>query len=473
MSGLEQRTRGRNEALACPSAVTAVITPSPKDPLDLGPIDGDLLDERRASVPAFPLDLLPQPWRDWAREAARSADAPVDYVAQALLATVAGVSGTDVWVVVTPTWIEQLQLWLAVVGAPSTGKSPALAIVRRMLFGLEHERIEGLDRPPRHIAISDNSLQAVVEMLDGTWHGKLLWRDGAEGCFTPLKGMDTARQLGTLDVSILGSIEPDGVAPALQRGGDGLAARFLYAWPHAAPFCPLAERKRPDNSEVLMGPLRRLLRLVATSRERRCLLLFDEPAERAFNAFLAGLHAEVQRAEGLEAAWLGKGRGAVACLAATFALMKWSVAESVDPPRTIDAHSVEHAVSLWSDYYRPHANAFLQRAAPTNIEGQVRRVVHWLRADGRASVSRKDVRRTALAQTVNAREADRVLARLVEAGALRAVAAEKRPQGGRPALRWEVNPHLQAASFVGGLAKSAGSAQTSKKPDEVGIGLGF
>jgi len=32
---------------------------------------------------------------------------------------------------------------------------------------------------------------------------------------------------------------------------------------------------------------------------------------------------------------------------------------------------------------------------------------------------------------------------------------------------------LQAASFVGGLAKSAGSAQTSKKPDEVGIGLGF
>src|SRR5260221_368425 len=103
--------------------------------------------------------------------------------------------------------------------------------------------------------------------------------------------------LETLDVSILGPIEPDGVAPALQRGGDGLAARFLYAWPHAAPFCPLAERKRPGRSELLMAPLRRLLRLVPVSRERRCILLFDDPGEKAFNAFLARLHAEVQRAE--------------------------------------------------------------------------------------------------------------------------------------------------------------------------------
>ena len=52
---------------------------------------------------------------------------------------------------------------------------------------------------------------------------------------------------------------------------------------------------------MLMAPLRRLLRLVAASRERRCILLFDELGEKAFNAFLARLHAEVQRAEGLEA----------------------------------------------------------------------------------------------------------------------------------------------------------------------------
>jgi hypothetical protein len=58
-------------------------------------------------------------------------------------------------------------------------------------------------------------------------------------------------------------------------------------------------------------------------------------------------------------------------------------------------------------------------------------------------VSREDVRRTALGQTVNASEADRVLARLTRAGVLRLLAAEAQPQKGRPALRWEVNPALQ------------------------------
>ena len=123
------------------------------------PIDGDLLDERRAAVPAFPLEVLPQPWRDWVSEAARSADAPVDYVAQALLAAVAGVSGTGVWVIVTPTWVEQLQLWLAVVGAPSTGKSPALTMVRRPLTALEQERIEEIGEMPRDIALSYASVR--------------------------------------------------------------------------------------------------------------------------------------------------------------------------------------------------------------------------------------------------------------------------------------------------------------------------
>ena len=48
---------------------------------------------------------------------------------------------------------------------------------------------------PRDIALRYASVQAVAEVLSRTRHGKLLWRDGADGCFTPLKGMDNARQL--------------------------------------------------------------------------------------------------------------------------------------------------------------------------------------------------------------------------------------------------------------------------------------
>lgn len=444
MSGLEQRTNARDEAPGGAPAITAVTAQSPGADAASAvwpTIDGDLLDERRAAVPAFPLELLPQPWPGWVRAAARSADAPADYVAQAVLATAAGVSGTRVWVCISEGWVEPLQLWLAVVGAPSTGKSPALALVGRLVSALERERVESREPWSRRIALADPTADGVLEALHQGRHGKLLWRDGAGGCFTPLKGMANARHLEDLEVSMLGSIEPDAVASEMQRGGDGLAARFLYVWPHPVPYCPLACRTHPASDDVLLS-LRRLLEL---SLRTRCLLSLDRPATAAFDAFLARLHREVQVAEGLEAAWLGKGRGKVARLAGLFALMSWSAANEAEPPGVIGQEAVERAVSLWSDYYRPHALAFLQRTMPTDIECRARRVVHWLRSNGRRNVSKTEVRRIALGQTVNAKETDRVLARLVKAGVLRAVDSEEPARRGRPALCWQVNPLLQMA----------------------------
>lgn len=457
MSGLEQRKKGRDEALAGVSAVISVSAPD-ADAASVWPaIDGDLLDERRAAVPAFPLELLPQPWRVWTSAAARSADAPADYVAQAVLAAAAGVSGSRVWICISEDWFEPLQLWLAAVGAPSTGKSPALVPVGRLLRVLEHEQVEARERWPRRIVLADPTLDGVLEALHEGAHGKLLWRDGADGCFTPLKGMTSARHLEDLELSMLGTVEPDGVASQMQHGGDGLAARFLYAWPHPVPYCPLAQRTHPANDAVLLS-LRRLLQL---SLRTRCSLSFDPAAATAFDAFLARLHGKVRHAEGLEAAWLGKGRGMVARLAGLFTLLSWSATNEAEPPGAIGREAVEGAVSLWSDYYRPHALAFLQRAMPTDVECRARRVLNWLRVDGRPNVSRRDVRRTALAQTVNAKEADRVLARLVEAGVLRPMGNEGPAQRGRPALRWQVNPLLRR-----GPAQNAANAEIRETPEK-------
>lgn len=444
MSGLEERKKGRDEGLDDVTAITAVTVRSPDaaaaTPAAWPAIDGDLLDERRAAVPAFPLELLPQPWPAWVSAAARSADAPADYVAQAVLATAAGVSGRRVWICVSEGWVERLQLWLAVVGASSTGKSPALAQVGRLVTALECDGV-GPHEAPRRIALADPTVDGVLEALYQGWNGKLLWRDGADGCFTPLKGMASARHLEDLEVSMLGSIEPEAVTLQMQRGGDGLAARFLYAWPHPKPYCPLDQRAHPASDDVLPS-LRRLLQFGSRARH---LLFLDRPATAAFDAFLARLHGEVRRAESLEAAWLGKGRGMVACLAGLFTLMSWSATDEAEPPGNIRREAVGRAVSLWSDYYRPHAFTFLQRTMPTDIECQARRVVGWLRIDGRPTVSKTDVRRTALGQTVNAKETDRVLARLVEAGVLRPVDSEEPARRGRPALRWQVNPLLQLA----------------------------
>ena len=453
MSGLDQRTKGLSEASADASAVSAVTARS-SGAEDAGAphfsrssgwseIEGDLLDDRRVCVPAFPLELLPPPWRDWASDAARCADAPVDYVAQAVLAAIAGVCGPRVILSIAQGWSEPLLLRLAVVGAASTGKTPALLSVRRLLAMLEREPSDDGGEPKRRIVLREARFEQMAATLARNPRGMLLWRDGAAGCLAPLGGGRGVRDLDPYAVSILGSMEPDCLVQSLPRGGDGLAARFLYAWPNPSPFRPLADRK-PLRNEAVLTLLRRLLQAIVTSSKPHVLSV-DRSGAEAFDVFLARLDREIRQAEGPEAAWLGKGRGAVACLAGTFSLLRWSAANSDEPPRRVGLESMEHAVSLWSDYYRPHARAFLQRALPTDLECRARRVVRWLRADGRASLSREDVRRTALGQTVDAREADRVLARLVEGGVLRRLAANSRPQGGRPALRWQVNPLLTAA----------------------------
>src|SRR4030081_1233328 len=68
--------------------------------------------------PECPGPRLPQPWRDWVVDTARSAGAPADYVAQAVLGAVAGVCGAGVLARVTPSWSEPLVVWQAVVGRP-------------------------------------------------------------------------------------------------------------------------------------------------------------------------------------------------------------------------------------------------------------------------------------------------------------------------------------------------------------------
>src|SRR5882757_10273148 len=102
-------------------------------------IDTALFDDGRGAAPAFPLELLPLPWRGWVADTAAGAGAPSAYVAQALLAAVAGLSGAGAVVRIAPAWTEPLVLWQALVGRPSSGKSPALAPVRALLATLQEE----------------------------------------------------------------------------------------------------------------------------------------------------------------------------------------------------------------------------------------------------------------------------------------------------------------------------------------------
>lgn len=417
-------------------------------------IETALLEDRTLAVPAFPVETLPVPWRTWIEDTARSVNVPADYVAQAVLAAVAGVCGAGVWVRVSSVWNDPLWLWLAVVGAPSSGKSPALAPVRRLLNALDNERADAdgderavptaKRRPPG--IVDRGSVKTLLDQAFDNQRGVVLWRDEPAGCFAPLAAKGAIRALDPFPISILGALEPDRLAAAVQRGEEGLAARFLYAWPALPPFRPLAERT-PARDDEALALLRAIRAIAGTMGEPLCLAL-DVGALAALDSFLGCLHAERRGVEGVFAAWLGKGQGLVPRLAGVLHLLDWSANQASDPSIAvgdIDQGAVERAIALWRGYYRAHAKAFFDRVAPADLEARARRVVHWLKASGHGEVSREDIRRTALGQTVKASEADRVLARLTAAAVLRPMATAQPSQRGRPALRWEVNPALRTA----------------------------
>lgn len=412
-------------------------------------IDPSLLEERRGTLPPFPVDLMPPAWRAWLGDTAASACAPVDYTAQALLATVSGLCGAGASVQVTSTWQEPLVLWQLAVGRVSSGRSPAMASTRRMLATVEQEM--------QAVIVDDAQIDRIAEVATANGRGGLLWREEAGDWFACLKGEDDrARRLWlqswsggssasateSTAVSILGAVQPDQLGRLFQEAHD-LAARCLYAWPHQPAFRSVVGGPRADDDEAL-GRLRRIAHKAGTIRDP-LVLQVDERGLSALDTFMGKLHAALREAEGLEEAWMGKGRGTVVRLAGILELLDWSTTGSSSPPGHLGRERIEEAAALWENYFRPHATDLFMRTAPTTLELQARRAARWLRSNGKPVVTREQVRRKGLGRTVNASGADQVLYRLRSANIVRQMPDGWRAQGGRPTNLWEVNPALVRA----------------------------
>ena len=451
--------------------------------------DRPLLEDARGSLPRFPLSLMSPTWSRWIADTAQSAGTPPDYVAFGLFAVVSALCGAGVVAGITTLWCEPLVLWQALVGMPSSGKSPALAAVRRPLADIEDELRQGdTERRARHalaveqgedpgsfvptqLVVADSTMEALADVVSGNPRGVILWRDELAAWLANLNryangGSDRAHWLEAwaaagvtvnrrsrgaplvvprFPVSIVGSIQPDRLAEALEGSDDGMAARFLYTWPDPPRYVPLMERRIPADDEAL-ARLQLIARIAGTASEPRRLTL-EHKAFAAFDKFLEELHELGIQSDGIEAGWLGKGRGGVARLAAVLALLRWS--EEPDsgihlPPETIQAADMTNAIYLWRDYLLPHARAVFYQAGRGDPDRLARRVARWLKASPRESViSRETIRRDILAQSISAATADKIVVRLEEAHFLRQVPQPLGRSRGRPSRRWQVNPMLR------------------------------
>lgn len=91
-------------------------------------------------------------------------------------------------------------------------------------------------------------------------------------------------------------------------------------------------------------------------------------------------------------------------------------------------------------YFWQHARAALRQIGLTKRHADARRILRWLAANRRTEVSREDIRRYALGRSRDADQTQILLDNLCKAGWLR---SRSRSTGGKPRVRYEVNPKLQ------------------------------
>jgi len=114
--GLDEVREQMSVAMTAPVSSLPNIWPEP----DLSLVDAD-----QAIPPAFNPAFLPSPWSEWVFEQAEAVGCPVDYVAAALLSSASAWIGNSRRVAATADWVEPPHLWFALIGMPSTGKTPA------------------------------------------------------------------------------------------------------------------------------------------------------------------------------------------------------------------------------------------------------------------------------------------------------------------------------------------------------------
>ena len=104
--------------------------------------DVSVLQRAQVAVQEMPLSGFGEPLESYIRDAAAALGAPIDYVALSVLAGAAGLIGARRYVLIWFGWREPGILWVALVGEPSTNKSPSIDPARCALNAVEAEKLE-------------------------------------------------------------------------------------------------------------------------------------------------------------------------------------------------------------------------------------------------------------------------------------------------------------------------------------------
>jgi Protein of unknown function (DUF3987) len=125
-----------------------------------------IVEDGRAAAPALDDDALAAGWGEWITKEAAARDCPRDYLAAALIGAASAWIGNSRHAAVNETWSEPPHLWQALIGDPSTGKTPALRPIIEASRAIERDA-----EPEWRAAIAEHARLAEAALaLEEQWH---------------------------------------------------------------------------------------------------------------------------------------------------------------------------------------------------------------------------------------------------------------------------------------------------------------
>lgn len=430
-------------------------------------------------VPVFPVEVFPLGVRRYVVECAAALGVPVDMVAVPLLGFVAGVIGNTHVLRLKAGWIQRAILWLAVVGDPGSGKSPALGHAQHPIDRLQKQAWDRFQEalvtweqavldakrdkqlPPEkpqleHFLTTDTTTEALAVIL-GASPGLVLVRDELVGW---VKSHDAYRKAGDRQqwlslwagaplkvdrrtagpiyvpkptVSVVGGIQPDLLrelaAEANRR--DGFVDRLLGSWPDAQPQRwteASVSAAATQDVQALFAALRPTFRVEEAAQHD-----LAPTAKATFSDWYNENAARMEQTQGLAAGCYAKYPGQCARIALVLHVLRCpdELSAAVDEGTVLDAIAVV-------EYFRGHLARLLPAfgaevpTTATTSEPLARRVSRILREVDGAWIARTELHRrlggstdsAALTTVLTALEQDE----LVEMRSM--------PTGGKPREEW-------------------------------------
>lgn len=467
----------------------ATVRHDAADPVDLW---------SKLSPPSLPTGLLPRQIEAFALNEAEQMGADPAGLAMAALAVCAAAIPDRVRIKVKRHghWYENARLWVALIGSPSTKKSPIISqavrpiarldttMMRRFLAKLaEYNELtkderKGTDRPrQRRLRIEDTTIEAAQEVLKDSPDGVLLIQDELSGWFGAMDkynsggrgaakdrafwlqsfngGQYAVNRIGrdsslieNLSVSMLGGIQPEAIAAVAKESiDDGLLQRLLpvvlqrASVGKDAPITSTTERYEALVEQLTAISISGTATFGSRRDEHECLTLYFSDEALTVREELEARHLALMDIEGINrklASHIGKYDGIFARLCVVWHCIL-NINRGVIPPE-ISAETATRVAAFLHEFVLPHAAAFYTSVVgPSSELEELQAIASYILTAGLEIITMRDCQRGVHAM----RSLDRwQFQRLMERFESLGWATQIDPPKNSSAPRWAINPRV-------------------------------